>query len=221
MNQPEKMPQITAQLEQRLEGYIKEEISQNGDSGHDLAHIKRVVASAKQLTEEEGADPGIVIPAAWLHDCVIIPKKDSRRDQASRLAAEQAKIWLEHEGFDQPALEAVAHAIEAHSFSANIPPETLEARVVQDADRLDAIGAIGIARCFAIGGEMGASLYHPEEPFPENRQADDKSWIVDHFYTKLLNLQEKFQTESGRKEARRRTAFMQDYLDQLRAEAGA
>ena len=214
------MPNITTELEQRLENYIKQELDQNGDSGHDLAHIKRVVTTAKQLSGEEEADPTIVIPAAWLHDCVIIPKKDPRRNQASQLAAEKAKTWLANEGFANSELEAIGHAIEAHSFSAGIPPETLEARVVQDSDRLDAIGAIGIARCFAIGGQMGAAIYHPEEPFPENREADDRNWIVDHFFTKLLNLEDQFQTESGRREAQKRTDFMKNYLQQLRAETG-
>ncbi len=207
-------------FERKMQQWLLSEIATNGDAGHDMAHIKRVVEAAKKLALEEGADLDIVIPAAWLHDCVIIPKEDPRRNQASRLAADRAKEWLAGEGFDSAQLEAIGHAIEAHSFSAGISPETPEAKVVQDADRLDAIGAVGIARCFAIGGKMGASIYHPEEPFPENREADDRSWIVDHFFTKLLNLEDQFQTESGRREAQKRTEFMRDFLNQLKSEAG-
>lgn len=207
-------------LESRMQGWLADEFEKNGDSGHDLAHVQRVVSSAKKIGIQEGADPEIVLPAAWLHDCVIVSKKDPRRDQASRLAAERAREWLAGEEFTDKQLQEIAHAIEAHSFSARITPETVEARVVQDADRLDAIGAIGIARCFAIGGMMGAALYHPGEIFPENRPADDKAYIVDHFFEKLMKLEGQMQTEAGRNEARSRTEFMHRYLEKLRNESG-
>ncbi len=209
-----------SELEEKLKVRLQKELQSNGDSGHDMAHIRRVVTAAKKIGKEERADAEVVVPAAWLHDCVIISKDDPRRKEASKLAAERAKELLAEEGYSGKKLYEIGHAIEAHSFSAGIPPETIEAKVVQDADRLDAIGAIGIARCYAIGGQMGASIHHPEEPFPQNRPPDDRKWITDHFFTKLLKLENQFQTEAGRREAKQRTKFMQQFLDQLKAETG-
>ncbi|MDZ7631629.1 MAG: hypothetical protein U5K74_09845 [Gemmatimonadaceae bacterium] len=97
-------------------------------------------------------------------------------------------------------------------------PVTSEARVVQDADRLDALGAIGIARCLMLGGQLGRVLYDVDDPFAEHRAPDDRVSSIDHFYTKLLTLADTMQTASGRREAARRTAYMRGYLDQLRSE---
>ena len=191
------------------------------DPAHDERHIARVVATARRLAETERADPAIVIPAAWLHDCVVVAKDSSQRSQASRLAAAAATEFLSGIGYPAGALPGIAHAIEAHSFSAGIPPRTIEARVVQDADRLDALGAVGIARTIALGGARGAPLYDSAEPFPLARQPDDRTSTIDHFYTKLLTLAETMQTATGRAEAAARTAFMRAFLAQLGREIGA
>lgn len=188
------------------------------DPAHDLAHIRRVVATAKHLSESEGANLEVVLPAAWLHDCVAIPKSSERRVHASRDAARKANAFLSDAGYPSEHLPAIRHAIEAHSYSAGIPPETMEAKVVQDADRLDALGAIGIARCFMVGALLGPPLYDPDDPFSEDRPPDDRAYILDHFYTKLLTLAGTLHTEAGRAEAERRIAFMRTYLDQLRGE---
>ncbi|MDX1381797.1 MAG: hypothetical protein R3233_11780, partial [Xanthomonadales bacterium] len=113
---------------------------------------------------------------------------------------------------------AIAHAIEAHSFSAGIEPRTIEARVVQDADRLDALGAVGIARWMMVGGVLGHPLYDPDDPFAEDREPDDTRWSLDHWQVKLSRLPGTMQTETGRAEAERRAAVMRDYLDALRRE---
>ena len=118
------------------------------------------------------------------------------------------------------ALPAIRHAIEAHSFSAGIAPETLEAKVVQDADRLDALGAIGLARCIAVGAALGRPVYEPNDPFCRERVPDDRGASVDHFYTKLLKLAGTMQTAAGRREAERRTAFLRAFLAQLESEIG-
>ena len=190
------------------------------DAAHDQAHIHRVVKSAIQLAENEKADLNVVIPAAWLHDCVIVPKDSPQRSHASRLAAETAVSHLQSINYPAQYLDDIAHAIAAHSFSAGIPPRTIEAKVVQDADRLDAIGAIGIARCFMVGNSMGTAIYNETDPFCTERQPDDKRFSVDHFYTKLFTLVDTMKTEAGRAEAERRTTFMQDFLVQLGAEIG-
>jgi len=195
--------------------------STTADPAHDEQHIARVVATAQRLAEVEGADLAVVVPAAWLHDCVTVAKDSPQRSQASRLAATAATEFLAAIGYPAAALPGIAHAVEAHSFSAGIPPRTIEARVVQDADRLDALGAVGIARTIALGGARGAPLYDTAEPFPLVRQPDDRTSVIDHFYTKLLTLAETMRTSTGRAEAATRTAFMHDFLAQLGREIGA
>jgi len=190
------------------------------DPAHGLVHLRRVVATAVRLATEEGARIDIVLPAAWLHDCVHVAKDSPDRPLASRLAAAHAISFLQQAGYPSEALPEIAHAIEAHSYSAGIPPRTVEAKVVQDADRLDALGAIGIARCVAVGAALGRSLYEPDDPFCERRQPDDSGASVDHFYTKLLKLAGTMQTAAGRREAGRRTAFIHAFIEQLRSEIG-
>jgi uncharacterized protein len=176
------------------------------------------VRNAQALAAAESARLDVVLPAAWLHDCVTVPKDSPLRTRASRLAAEQAGSWLRAWGYAEIHLPEIVHAIEAHSFSAGIPPRTLEARVVQDADRLEAIGAIGLARCLMLSGAMNRPLYAEEDPFCETRQPDDGVAAVDHFHTKLLKLEGTMQTESGRREARQRTEYLRGFLAQLRHE---
>ncbi len=205
--------------EHRCEAFLRECLA-GADAAHDLAHVRRVVTAARRLAEGEGARLDVVLPAAWLHDCVTVPKDSERRATASTEAAALAGSFLSEAGYPERLIPAVRHAVEAHSFSAGIPPETLEAKVVQDADRLDALGAVGIARCFMVGGSLGLALHDPGEPFPERRPPDDSAWTLDHFYVKLLKLPDTMQTEAGRAEARRRARFMEDYLSRLRAEIG-
>ena len=188
------------------------------DAAHDSEHVRRVVRQARRLAELEGADLAIVIPAAWLHDCVHVPKSAPHRSQASRLAAEEAVRLLREWGYPEGQLGAIAHAIEAHSYSAGVIPRTIEARVVQDADRLDALGAVGLARCLMLGAAMARPLYEPSDPFCEHRAPDDSASCVDHFYTKLFRLAGTMQTSAGREEAARRTLVLRDYVAALRRE---
>lgn len=202
---------------QEIETHCRQWITnQKGtDSAHDLAHIERVVKSAREIAKAEQADMSIVMPAAWLHDCVVLPKDHPERQTASTQAAQQAVEILAETSLSKSKYPAVAHAIEAHSFSAGIQPKTIEAKIVQDADRLDALGAIGIARCFAIGGQMGSAFYHPGDPFGENREYDDRQWTIDHFYTKLLNLPKTMHTGTARAIAGKRSRYMRQFLQQL------
>ncbi len=188
------------------------------DAAHDMAHLTRVVTSAERLAVEEGASLDVVMPAAWLHDCVHVPVTSPDRPRASVMAGDAAVAHLTQIGYPAALHDAIHHAIAAHSFSAKITPLTIEAQVVQDADRLDAIGAIGVARCLMLGGQLGRVLYDPDDPFAERRPPSDAVSSIDHFYTKLLTLAATMQTASGRREAERRTAFMHSYLGQLRSE---
>lgn len=188
------------------------------DAAHDLGHVRRVVENARLLTEMEQADGHITLPSAWLHDCVAIAKDDRRRKESSRLAAEAAVAFLADTPYPPDRLEAVRHAIEAHSFSAGIHARSLEARVVQDADRLDSLGAIGIARCLLVGGRLDRPLLCAEDPFCDERPPDDSRYTLDHFYAKLLTLPATMQTAAGREMAEHRAKVMRDYLDALRSE---
>jgi len=183
-------------------------------------HIRRVVTNARRLCTAEGADWLVVMPAAWLHDCVIIPKTSPDRSRASRLAAIQAITWLEELHWPHGRLEEIHHAIEAHSYTAGITPRTLEAKVLQDADRLDALGAVGLARTLMLGAEMKRGFYDATDPFCHTRKADDGVFTLDHLYCKLLTLEGTMQTPGGKSEARQRTAFLQQFLDQLENEIG-
>src|SRR5690606_13837471 len=117
---------------------------------------------------------------------VNVPKNDPRRSQASRFSAVAAVEFLREAAYPAQWLEEIAHAIEAHSFSAGVEPRTLEAQVVQDADRLDGLGAIGIARCFTVGGLLRRPIYDPLDPWAKQRAWDDLRFTVDHFFVKLF-----------------------------------
>ena len=190
------------------------------DPAHDISHVKRVVKNTIRLTEAENGNAEVTLPAAWLHDCVSVAKDSPLRKQASKLAAKEAVRFLESVNYHPCLLEPIYHAIEAHSFSANIETETLEARIVQDADRLEAVGAIGITRCFLTGGSMGTPLYDPSDPFAKNRDPDDRRFTLDHFYCKLLGLAETMKTDAGQAEAVKRTDYMREFLQQLGSEIG-
>jgi uncharacterized protein len=191
------------------------------DAAHDLGHVRRVVRTAESLAAREGARLEVVTPAAWLHDCMSVPKDSPQRAAGSTLAATRALGWLREWGWPPELLPEIAHAIEAHSFSARIAPRTIEAKVVQDADRLDALGAVGLARCLMLGGALGRPLYVADDPFCERRPPDDAASCVDHFYTKLLKLEGTMQTASGREEAARRTKVLREFLAELKGELGS
>ncbi|WP_017223477.1 HD domain-containing protein [Moritella dasanensis] len=188
------------------------------DRAHDIDHIERVVATARQLGEREGANLAILEPAAWLHDCVAVAKDHPQRKQASLLAADRAVEFLQQIDYPERYYSAIHHAIVAHSFSANITPETLEAKILQDADRMDALGAIGIARCILVGGKLNRQLYSAIDPLCETREPDDNVYTLDHFFTKLLTLGDSMQTQAAKAEAQRRSVYMRDFLVQLQSE---
>lgn len=204
-------------LDARCEAFVREHMG-SSDPAHDPMHVARTVTNARRLAAVEGARLEIVVPAAWLHDCVSVPKTSPLRSQASRLAAADAIRRLQDWDCDPAWLPEIRHAIEAHSFSAGIAPQTLEAKVLQDADRLEALGAVGLARTLMLGGFLRRPLYAADDPFCELRVPDDSASTVDHFYTKLLRLSATMQTDAGRQEAETRTGLLRVFLDELRRE---
>jgi uncharacterized protein len=188
---------------------------------HDFQHILRVYKNAEMISkQEESVDLDIVLAAALLHDLVVYPKGSSKTINSADDSAEIAKkILLEYKNYPREKIEKVADAIRTHSYSKRLVPETLEGKILQDADRLDAIGAIGIARTFSVGGSENRSLYNPTDPFYESeRQLDDMQWTLDHIKKKLMILKNSMYTKTAKKIAEERTEFMELFLNQLRKE---
>jgi uncharacterized protein len=205
-------------LEERCISYMAAVCEKNPDPTHDLLHVKRVVKVAKKLAQAENANLSVVVPAAYLHDCVYIAKTDARRNQASRLSADKSIEVLRDWNYPEKYFFQIHHAILAHSFSAGVVPETLEAKIVQDADRLDAIGAVGIMRCFGLSGLSLRPFYNDNDPFCTHRQANDQLNSLDHFFVKLLKLSEQLNTQAAKQEAVARVSTMQGFLRDLEAE---
>ena len=199
---------------------IKNEIIiiMDNDPAHDFDHIMRVYTNAKKIVKEEKADEKLVLSAALLHDIVSYPKSSKRSKFSSIDSAKKSKIILKKYGFSEKEITIVSDAIKDHSFSQNKVPETLEGKILQDADRLDALGAIGIARVFATSGSLNRSFYNIDDPFCTKRNPDDDLWAVDHFFNKLLKLESLMNTRSGKIEAKKRTNVLQEFLKQLKDE---
>jgi uncharacterized protein len=201
----------------RLRAHLAEEPFPR-DAAHDLGHILRVAQLALRLAKEEGADPEICVAAALLHDLVYRPKNHPESPQTAQMAADLMPRWCRDTAGLEGHAEAIAAAVASHSWSGGGTPTSLEAAVVQDADRLEALGAIGIARVFATGASFGAGLWHPEDPWGEGRDLDDKAWSLDHFEKKLLKLAADMKTAAGRRLAGGRQRAMAAYLEALRTE---
>lgn len=201
----------------RLEPLARAKIS-GDDASHDWAHVERVVHNCLRIGRDMPVRFGILLPAALLHDMVNVPKNHPDRMAASRRSAEAAVSILTECEYADREIADIQTVIAEHGYSLNASPSSLESAVLQDADRLDALGAIGVFRAVTCGAHMGSRYYHPGEPFAEMRALDDRQYTLDHFYTKLLHLAQRFHTEEGRNEARRRTEFMQVFIDQFRNE---
>ena len=175
-------------------------------SGHDFDHTLRVYHMAPRLAEEEGADLQTVQLAALLHD--VDDRKLSPETYEGKL---RAVAFLRENGVEDGEIESIVDIVSRISFSAQLPPpESIEGKCVQDADRLDAMGAIGIARTFAYGGSRGRRMHDPE--------GVDKNASIQHFYDKLLRLKDSMNTPTGRRMAEERDQFMRQFLEQFYAE---
>src|ERR1700722_9807637 len=182
---------LLSDWESRFDGFWKSD-GRKSDGAHDLGHFRRVWKAAAEINQEERwpADELILLAAAYFHDIVSLPKNDPRRGESSLLSAEKAGRLLAEVFPDFPAekIGGVQHAIHAHSFSAGVVPETPEARILQDADRLEAMGAIGVARVVYVAGQLGAQLFDADDPLAAARGLDDRRFALDHFAVKLLKL---------------------------------
>jgi uncharacterized protein len=186
------------------------------EPAHDFFHVERVVKNAIVIARGEGANEAIAGTAALLHELFNLPKSHPESSRAGDICAEHARELLEAER--APFVEPVCAAIRDHAFSKGVVPDALESRVLQDADRLDAIGAIGLARMWATCADMKRPFYAPEDPFCESRAPDDKAWGLDHVFKKLLVVPSRLSFATSRALAEQRIAFIRTYLEQLRQE---
>ncbi|MCV0367194.1 MAG: HD domain-containing protein [Nitrosopumilus sp.] len=199
---------------------LKDEVKKRieNDSAHDFDHIMRVYKNAQKICKKEKANEKLVLSAALLHDLISYPKSDKRSKMSSIESAKKSKNILKKYGFSNEEIAIISNAIRDHSFSQNKIPSSIEGKILQDADRLDALGAIGLARVFATGGSLKRPFYDPNDPFCKQRTPDDSIWTLDHFFKKLLKLESLMNTKSGKIEAKKRTIVLKNFLKQLKHE---
>ena len=195
------------------------------DAAHDVGHLLRVGDWTLRILREEKdgqpLDERVAIAAALLHDIVNVPKTDAARSGASGRSASVASEILSRYRFGADEIALIAAAIRDHSYTRGKTPESALGRALQDADRLEALGAIGICRCIATGVRFGAAFFDAADPWANNRALDDTRFSVDHFFTKLLRLPSTLLTPTGRAEAFRRVEQMHAFLGELGSELNA
>ncbi len=209
--------EATPDRQRRLEA-IADEHNRQEDPAHDSLHVRRVAVQAARIGAAEGASFHVVVPAALLHELFNYPKNHPDSALSGEKCAMLALSVLQKEGYPPAQANAICECIRVHSYSRGIVPAGRDAQVLQDADRLDALGAIGIARCFATGTTMQRPFYSPQDPFCKSRAPDDNLWTLDHFYRKLLRLPETLHTPTARALAQSRVAFLEAFLGQLAQE---
>ena len=189
------------------------------DPAHDFSHSERVLVNAQKIQAKEGGDLEVLSIAAAFHDLGNLPKDHPEAKKSAYLSAEIARKYLSEKGWEDERIRLVEDCIVCHSFSLGEEPKSHEARVFQDADRLESLGAFGIARTFMIGGRIAEALFHPTDPwFETDRPLEDKRYTIDHYFKKVLKLESLFKTETGKEFARKRTEFIEQFLVQMRSE---
>jgi len=180
---------------------------------HDWLHVKRVANLAEELQKNEGGDQEILMLSVYLHDIGRAREDNGEIKDHAAWGAEKAREILSNQGHHDEVIERVQHCIEAHRYSNNIEPETVEAKILSDADNLDAIGATGIARTFSFSGESQQPLARLENPKKEGRET-----TLNHVREKLLNLKDRMYTDKGLEIAENRHKFTENFVKQFEAE---
>jgi len=187
----------------------------NNDPAHDWNHISRVIANAKKIAIAENQDPELIVAAVYCHDLVNLQKNHPERKNASVLSAKTAEPLLHQSGFKTEEIQIISYGIIEHSFSLGKSPPSKIAAIVQDADRLDALGAIGILRCAAVNSKMNALFYDSTDPLAKERQLDDKTFMLDHYFVKLFKLPELMNTKKAKEMAIERIQVMEGFIEKL------
>ncbi|QGH33846.1 HD domain-containing protein [Gracilibacillus salitolerans] len=205
---------------QKTAEMVREKLLGEG-SGHDWYHIERVTTTAKKLAHQENANLFVVSLVALLHDLADDKVVDSEEEGLRAI-----QEWLGQSGVEKHDMDHILSIIKNMSFKGGNGKQldTIEGQVVQDADRLDAIGAVGIARCFVYAGKKGQPIYDPELEVREQMTKDEyrkgQSSAIHHFYEKLLKLKDLMNTKAGYQLAQERHQFMEQFLDTFYMEVG-
>lgn len=199
--------------------YITAHNEGQSDASHDLGHFSRVYRVAKSIASSESAsvDLFVILAAAYFHDIVSLPKNHPDNKMSSHYAATKAKQILKELSFPNEKIDLVCHAIQTHSFSAGLQPETIEAKIIQDADRMESLGALGAMRTFYVSGRIGRFPFDSNDLYAKQRPLDDKIFGLDHFYVKLFKLPDLLQTSMGRCLANKRVEFLKHFVEELDA----
>lgn len=213
INVGELLPMDESLLEQLRE--IAEARLLGADPAHDFSHVTRVTTMARRIALFERACLEIVIPAALLHELFNHPKGHPQSHLSGEICARHAERALRDVGYPDHWIDPICDCIATHPFSGGAQPTTLEGKILQDADRLDAIGAIGIARLFATSALMSTPFYSDVDAFCQARAPDDKRFAIDHFFRKLLRIPDGLHTETARAMAGDRVSIMNQFLEQL------
>ena len=184
------------------------------DPAHDFEHVMRVYHNAERICKKEKGNKELVLSAVLLHDLV----KSSNRKISADASAKLSEKILKKNSFSNNEITIICNAIREHSFSKGKTPSTIEGKILQDADRLDAIGAIGLARVFSFSGSNHRQFYDPNDPFSKNRTLNDDKWALDHFFKKLLLLEGKMNTKTGKDLAVKRTKILKNFLKEIKNE---
>lgn len=186
---------------------------------HDWFHVQRVQANADRLIADyPDADAKRIRLAVLFHDVGRAKEdQDEIEDHSEWGANESERILREHDAGEE-TIDAVSHCIRAHRYSNQVTPETIEAKIVSDADNLDALGAVGIARCFTYGGERGLSIHDPSRP-PEEDTSSAGTTQFNHLHKKILNLPNRMYTDAGKELAEKRSEFVREFTQRFKKEA--
>lgn len=200
-----------------LKNFVKGYYDYN-DPAHDWEHINRVIKTVQELSFHYKVYEEYIFAATYCHDIENLPKNDEKRKYASFFSAQKAYEPLFKSNFKSHEIKIIQEIIKEHSFSKGVKPSTLEAAILQDADRLDALGAIGILRCTSISALIKGRYYHPMDPFGKERDLDEFHFVIDHFFQTLFKLPNLMNTPQAKKMAEQRIKFMQNFIDQISGE---
>lgn len=213
-----KLNRETKILKNQLIKIAKKKISDT-DVSHDFEHALRVLSNAEKIAKKENGDLDIIVPAALFHDLILYPKNHPDKLKSQKESAKAAKkILMSFANFPKEKIKQVEICILECSFSRGIRPKLLESKILQDADGLEATGAISIMRTYSSTGQMKRPFYNSEDPFCENREPNAQKFAVDLFYERLLKVGERIHTKTAKKIAKRRTDFLHKFLKELKLE---
>lgn len=202
------------QIESLAQSYFHDEMSPT----HDWFHVQRVKTNAEELIANySSADPTVVQLGVLLHDIGRAKEEEGVIEDHSEWGAEESEKLLREHGVSSETIEAVAHCIRAHRYSNETVPKMIEAKIVSDADNLDALGAVGLARCFAYGGQIGQPIHDPSLP-PDVDNTGTGQTHFNHLHKKLLDLPNRMYTDAGKELADMRTTFIQQFIQQFERE---